>query len=98
MLQKIDNLLREIGQEYPECGFYCPEEWFDIVSRCLRDLTFRFQGWTLAQVKEKFGNLRIYVDVDEKMSESDFRFLFARIDLAEQEVFELEQQRKARKT
>lgn len=50
------------GIDYPECGFECPPGWLPIVLRALDRM--RSVGWTgqLAQVKEKFGGLRIYVD------------------------------------
>lgn len=58
----VDELLEELGIEYPPCGFYVGEGWMPIVENALRKMLD--VGWDkrLAQVKEKFKGLRIYVD------------------------------------
>jgi len=43
------------------CGWHCPPGWYPAVEK-LCDLLERIGGVQLAQVKEKFGGLRFYVD------------------------------------
>lgn len=60
--ERIDALLAEIGQEYPYCGFHVGDGWFPHVADALRKMSKVDLPWKLAQVKQKFCQLRIYVD------------------------------------
>lgn len=69
--EKIDNLLREIGQPYPRCGFYIGTGWFPVVETALKAMASVPISWQLTQVKEKFCGLRIYYDIDERVDADD---------------------------
>lgn len=62
--QEATNLCKEVGQEYPACGFHIGDGWKEPVAEALRKLAKVGIPWTLAQVKQKFCGLRIYADVD----------------------------------
>lgn len=57
-----DELLTRLGVAQPRCGFSCGLGWLPIVERALKECLE--VGWDgkLAQVKQKFCQLRIYVD------------------------------------
>lgn len=57
----VESLLDEIGQDYPECGFSVGHGWFPVVADALRKMS-KYSGWRLLQVKQKFCQLRIYVE------------------------------------
>ena len=56
------EFLKEIGQEYPPCGFSVGDGWKEPVYDALRQIAAVGIPWELAQVKQKFCQLRIYVD------------------------------------
>ncbi len=52
-------------------GFTCGEGWFDILDQLWKDLD-KFEGVVLAQVKEKLGGLRVYIEsMGEAHSENE---------------------------
>lgn len=66
---------KRFEEKYPElmqnvyCGFYLPEGWESIVTEAfdkINDYPIR-----IAQVKEKFGGLRIYYDTESEDAESN---------------------------
>jgi len=66
--EKKNALLKELGIEDVRCGFHIGPGWFPVVAQTLRDM--KEAGWTgkLAQVKQKFTGLRIYIDdADSKL-------------------------------
>lgn len=79
----------ELKAKYPEfltdvrCGASCGEGWVSVLDRMFAD--FRQIGGkiVIAQVKEKFGGLRVYVDVEESNKEA----VWARISQAEEECW-----------
>jgi hypothetical protein len=54
--------LAQMGIEWPRCGFWVDEGWRPLVMQTLKDLIAA--GWDkrLAQVKQKFCGLRIYLE------------------------------------
>lgn len=62
--EKVKALLQEIGQEMPPCGFDVGSGWEEPVFEALRKMAKVGIPWQLAQVKQKFCQLRIYIDVD----------------------------------
>lgn len=65
-----ESVLNKYGIHYPRCGAWFSPGWTHIVDKLIEDLIAI--GWDkgLAQVKEKFGGLRFYIDCgDEKMFE-----------------------------
>lgn len=62
--QRAVDLCKEVGQEYPPCGFSVGDGWFEPVADALRKIAKVGIPWQLAQVKQKFCQLRIYVDVE----------------------------------
>ena len=65
----VDVLLKKYNFEDPYCGADCPEGWLGI----LEELFKKIQGkCKIAQTKEKFGGLVVYVDpicVDDDLTE-----------------------------
>lgn len=59
---RANELLKEIGQENPPCGFGVGDGWFPHVAKALREINKVGIPWELAQVKQKFCQLRIYID------------------------------------
>lgn len=59
---RATNLCKELGMDYPYCGFYIGDGWYPTVEKALR--AAHDAGWCgpLAQVKQKFCQLRIYAD------------------------------------
>jgi len=43
-------------------GFECGDGWFGLIERCIKALHELPDPPKLAQVKEKFGTLRVYID------------------------------------
>ena len=64
MRQEANDLCAEIGQAYPPCGFHVGDGWFPHVAKALREIAKVGVPWQLAQVKQKFCQLRIYADID----------------------------------
>ena len=58
---KIDQILKKYNIKMPVCGFYVGNGWLPIVDEALRLMIEA--GWDkcLAQVKQKFCGLRIYL-------------------------------------
>lgn len=65
----------DFKKEFPElyedvyCGFHCPTEWLEIVWHLSEELSNISDSIRCAQVKEKFGSLRYYVDFPEDMDD-----------------------------
>lgn len=57
---RVSDLLREIGQDWPMCGFYVGPGWLPHVAEALRSVAALEHPWVLEQVKQKFCQLRIY--------------------------------------
>ena len=73
-------------------GFECPDEWFGVIYELSQKLTayMETQGITIeaAQVKEKFGGLRFYLDAlycDKDKADE----IYALVDAAEKQVYDL---------
>lgn len=66
--QKADNKFQRISCVY--CGIYCPKGWYDLVDQLSKDLVEATRNSSyriaVAQIKEKFGGLRFYIDYIEK--------------------------------
>lgn len=62
--EQVEKLLASRGVKHPYCGFSVGAGWFPIVERALDGLAAHGEV-RLAQVKEKFGGLRIYIDSPE---------------------------------
>lgn len=62
------EFLASIGQKYPPCGFSIGDGWKEPVFEALRKVAAIAKEagleWELAQVKQKFCQLRIYIDVE----------------------------------
>jgi hypothetical protein len=68
MRREQTEFLETIGQKYPPCGFSIGDGWKEPVYEALRKVAEIAKGagleWQLAQVKQKFCQLRIYADVE----------------------------------
>jgi len=53
-------------------GFETPATWFPIIVSCLRELDELPVELTVGQIKEKYGQLRIYIDMSEEESDKYF--------------------------
>lgn len=62
--KNVEELLKPLGQEYPECGFDIGDGWMPIVMEALTEMSKVDVKWQLSQVKQKFCGLRIYVDFE----------------------------------
>jgi len=65
-LTPIDKL--ELKYEHlflSECWNDCPECWFTLCDRMLSDFESRWPCLQIAQLKEKFGTLRLYASLKE---------------------------------
>lgn len=60
--KRVKEDLAALGIEYPPCGFYIGEGWYAPVMAALAMMILA--GWDrrLAQVKQKFGGLRLYIE------------------------------------
>ena len=77
--------LSEMEERYPlvygagvYCGFWVPAEWSDIICELSSRISEYLESHTLedfrvAQVKEKFGGLRFYVDGGNEIIEGYIR-------------------------
>jgi hypothetical protein len=80
----------KIEKWYPEicsniyCGASIPPEWEDIVTDALEEL--RHYPISVAQIKSKFGGLRIYVDFTLGWSDVDIEDVNKIIEKAEDYV------------
>ena len=65
---ELTAFLKEIGQEYPPCGYHVGDGWLPHTKTALRKIAEIAKGagleWQVAQVKQKFCQLRIYIDVE----------------------------------
>jgi hypothetical protein len=51
-------------------GFWCPEDWYEILENLSADISRHLEnhpisGFSVQQVKEKFGGLRFYVSASD---------------------------------
>lgn len=60
--QEAVDFLESIGQKYPPCGYGIGDGWKEPVEAALRKIAAIGIPWELAQVKQKFCQLRIYID------------------------------------
>jgi hypothetical protein len=81
--KKIDDLLAELDQEYPECGFYIGAGWFPVVADALRRVQRTGVPWKLAQVKQKFCGLRVYIDFPDEVPEEGYNQILGIVQQAE---------------
>jgi|SRR5690606_903362 len=82
----------------PYCGFYCDYGWWPLINRLCSDISTEVDklglegndktkpSVTVAQIKEKFGGLRYYVDF-ENSDESFMKKINALIHEAEEKSF-----------
>ena len=69
-LEAIDSLMKKYDIKVSPPGAYCGKGWYNLLEGLIKELIAL--GWDrqLAQVKEKFGGLRFYMDsYDEKFDE-----------------------------
>ncbi len=69
------------------CSSQVPDSWCDIVADCHREMLATGIGFTVAQIKEKFGGLRFYFTSDNNYSK-----LEPIVRKAEQAVYDLERE------
>lgn len=62
--------------------------WLPIVNDLIAKLDERFPGWTLSQVKEKFGGLRFYADPPQGTAWEDMELLIADAEVKAAETCE----------
>lgn len=67
------------------CGFECPEKWVEVVHLALSAMKMVDENFRIAQVKSKWGGLRIYFDTDLENKEKVF-LLDLIVDWAEHRV------------
>jgi hypothetical protein len=60
--KQAEDLCKELGIDYPDCGFYIGDGWFPVVAEALRGIGQIGLKWKLGQVKQKFCQLRIYAE------------------------------------
>ena len=86
-----------IEKWYPEicsniyCGASIPSEWEDIVVGALEEL--RHYPVSVAQIKSKFGGLRLYIDFKDCATSDDIRHAYWAIHEAEDAVAVVEKRR-----
>jgi len=78
----ISDLLKKYDIATPRCGAFCGDGWVPLIESLIVDLIAL--GWDkrLAQVKEKLGSLRFYVD-DFQLSQATQEAIHLRIQEAE---------------
>lgn len=69
--RKLTEFLKEIGQEYPPCGYCIGDGWKPHVEKALRAMAAVGIPWKLDQVKQKFCQLRIYFSIITPRQETD---------------------------
>lgn len=74
LVKKYPNLYRQYkGNPSETCmhwGFVCGNGWFDLIDKLSEKLS-KFEGVEAAQVKEKFGGLRFYIDGTTKKNREE---------------------------
>ena len=83
---RYSDILRNL--EYIECDI----GWFDIIDKCLSDiLKICYEAGAsvqIVQIKEKFGGLRIYYDLEDAENNLDvYKQINDAIDIAEDESY-----------
>lgn len=76
------------------CGWSYPDSWEDAIVEAL-DVIEASRGYTVAQIKEKFGGLRIYLDSINTDDERLWRYVAVEMAIkrAERKVYEIEKAR-----
>lgn len=74
----------------PYCGFYCGYGWWPVLDRLCADITKVLEStpdseFAVAQIKEKFGGLRFYVDGTGNSRE----VIYTLINKAEKECWDI---------
>jgi len=65
---KMSNLIEKYPSFFPEgFTFECGDGWYDILDHFFKMLTFQHLEVYMTQIKEKYGDLRIYVGFAEDM-------------------------------
>lgn len=83
----------DLSAEFPKCmenvycGMECGDGWKDLIRQALA--TFEACGAKVAQIKEKFGELRLYWDQPDHWTENnngDFTWYFIACAMAERQA------------
>ena len=85
-----DELEKKLYDKYPDLlkdafDFSPGDGWYNLVDKLLENLSALEPGIKVAQVKEKFGSMRFYVDYPQYYTEDNSRIANALIDAAEEE-------------
>ena len=88
LVEKYPNLYKEYGGDITETcmgwGFTCGNGWFDLIDKLSEKL--EKHGVVAAQVKEKFGGLRFYINPIKSDKSKEIRDL---INEAEQQSYKI---------
>lgn len=88
----------EIERDFPEmfsnvyCGNSMPTGWGDLVYKLCEDISMKSDHIKVAQVKEKFGGLRFYIDVagdEDVVPYETVKEIYSLISKAESESFKI---------
>ena len=65
LVEKYPNIFKDYGGDIRETcmgwGMSCGDGWYDLLDRLCEELS-KYEGVVAAQVKEKFGGLRFYIN------------------------------------
>ena len=70
-ISKLPEAIRDRVDPNDPCWSYVPDGWREIVVKLDTELRAVDPDYTLAQVKEKFGGLRYYVDFSEQCTDTE---------------------------
>ena len=74
----------DIKDLYSNWVFECEPGWYDIIDNLCKKIAKVTDKVEFIQIKEKFGSLRIYVDLDNAMSEEQASTVYSLIKEAEE--------------
>lgn len=79
LVKKYPKLFEEYGMPVTKScmgwGCTCDDGWYDLLSELCEKLS-KYEGVVFAQVKEKFGGLRVYINaVDREISDEVYDIL-----------------------
>ena len=85
MQENKENILKVVYPMIFSEKFYfeCGNGWFDLISEICEFVSKRTDKLRAAQVKEKFGSLRFYYDIDGEINEDTLREINAFISSVE---------------
>jgi hypothetical protein len=87
------NYAKELEKDFPNamsnvyCGVALPKGWYDLVREVMPLL--ELSGCKIAQIKEKFGGLRLYFDGPEEMDRDTYNNIYEKVRAIESRSFKV---------